>query len=80
MTGPDCIRHPLEIFVMPYWQVTPTEDSASYDIAVFPAETEVDHRSALEYAQLRLEGAWDQAEPGSGQMVVTIEYCAGDMP
>ena len=61
-----------------YWRVEPynTHDA---DYCVMPADTEADHRAALEYAQARIEDGWDQLEPGQ-KATVTIELCEGDMP
>lgn len=61
-----------------YWQITPYHTNDA-DYWVGPAETEADHRAALEYAQARLEQAWDQLEPGM-LASVTIERCIGEMP
>jgi len=61
-----------------YWQITPYHNSDA-DCACFPAETEADHRAALEYAQERLEMAWDQLTLGM-LASVTIELCNGEMP
>jgi len=66
---------------MPYWTVTPHEDS-QYDCCILPAESEADHRAALEYAQARLESLWDStAWDGSPkQVTVTMEIKDGEMP
>lgn len=61
-----------------FWEVTPyhTKDA---DSCVLPAQTEDNHRAALEYAKDRLEELWDQLSPGESASV-TIEFCSGDMP
>lgn len=64
---------------MPYWTITPHQ-SRDYDVAVMPAETEADHRAALEYAQARLEEAWDSLASEGGPKSVTIELHPGPMP
>ena len=66
---------------MPYWEITPHE-SDEFDYCVMPAETETDHRAALEYAQARLEQLWDStAWEGSPKKVsVTIEIKKEPMP
>lgn len=63
---------------MPYWKIEPSSDRDS-DFTVLPGNSEADHRTALEYAQDRLEAAWDRAEIGSGPCPITIEYCEGDI-
>lgn len=46
-----------------YWKIEPCyEEDADY--AVLPADTEADHRTALEYAQGRLEYLWDEVGEG----------------
>lgn len=61
-----------------YWEITPYHTNDA-DSCVMKAETEADHIAALEYAQARLEEAWDQIEEGV-IATVTIELCKGDMP
>ena len=61
-----------------YWQITPYHTNDA-DYCVMRAETESNNKAALEYAQARLESAWDQLQPGM-QASVTIELCNGDMP
>ena len=61
-----------------YWQIKPYHTSDA-DYWVGPAETESDHRVALEYAKARLEQAWDELDPGM-LASVTIECCIGEMP
>jgi hypothetical protein len=65
--------------VMPYWEITPHENK-DYDSAIMPAETENDHRAALEYAQARLESLWDSLAWEEGPKTVTIEMKKGEMP
>jgi hypothetical protein len=60
---------------MKYWEITPHEDS-SYDFCLMPANTEEQHRAALEYAQARLESGWDGLEVGQ-EITVTIKLCEG---
>lgn len=61
-----------------YWEIRPYHNNDA-DSCVLPAETQADHKAALEYAQARLEEAWDQLQPGM-MASVTIERCQGDMP
>ena len=64
---------------MPYWEISPHYDS-DYDSSVMPAETEKDHRAALEYAKDRLESAWDSLAHEEGPKSVTIQLHKGPMP
>jgi hypothetical protein len=64
---------------MPYWEVAPHENT-DYDSALFPAETEDNHRAALDYAKERLESLWDSAIAGGGAQTVSITLHKGDMP
>lgn len=61
-----------------YWKIEPYNNGDA-DYCVMPAESEEDHRAALEYAQARIEDGWDQLKSGK-KAVVTIELCDGDMP
>ena len=64
---------------MPYWEITP-HDNSDYDSCVLPAETEGDHRAALEYAKAQLESLWDSTAHNVGKKTVTIELHLGQMP
>jgi len=61
-----------------YWKIEPYH-SSSADCCVLPAETEDDHRNALEYAKNRLIDSWDGIEAGESK-AITIELCNGDIP
>ena len=64
---------------MPYWTITPHENR-DYDVAVLPAETEADHRAALDYAQRQMEDAWDSLSIDGGPRTVTLELHGGPIP
>lgn len=61
-----------------YWKIEPYE-TRDADYCVMAAETEDDHRAALDYAYKRLEDQWDQLRPGEEAMV-TIRLCEGEVP
>lgn len=63
-----------------YWRISPYHDLSEADECVMPADTEANHRSALEYAQKRLEAGWDATAHGKRTVTVTMELCDGDMP
>ena len=63
---------------MPFWKIEPYNNHDA-DYCVMPANTETDHRSALEYAQARIEAGWDQIKEGQ-KTTVTIELCTGELP
>jgi hypothetical protein len=65
--------------IMVYWEITPHENN-DYDSAIMPAETEADHRAALEYAKARLESLWDSLACDDGLKAVTIELKTGVVP
>ena len=54
-----------------YWKITPSA-SDDADFRVLPAENAENHDAALQYAQDRLEGAWDRLTPGR-KATVTME-------
>lgn len=56
-----------------HWEIEPYHSSDA-DICVLPAETEDDHRKALEYAENRLEELWDGMEIGQ-EATVKIRLC-----
>lgn len=64
---------------MPYWEITPHKNKY-FDSTIMPAETEGDHRAALEYAMERLEALWDSAAYNEGPKTVTIELHNGEIP
>ena len=61
-----------------YWKIEPYQTNDA-DCCVLPAETEEDHRAALEYAQARMEDIWDGLEVGE-KKTITIQLCEGKMP
>jgi len=61
-----------------YWEIMPYHNNNA-DVCVMPANSEEDHRRALEYAMERLEMAWDGLNLGQTAMV-TISLRFGDMP
>lgn len=61
-----------------YWQIEPYH-SDSADCCVLPANTEEEHRAALEYAKERLEEVWDEMEPGESRDI-TLKLRNGEMP
>ena len=56
---------------MKYWMIEPYSNN-DFDYCVMPADTEEQHRKALEYAIERLEAAWDSLEVGE-KATVTLE-------
>jgi hypothetical protein len=61
-----------------HWRITPYR-TPEVDCCVMPADTDEHHRAALEYAQARLEEAWDRIMPGESE-TVTLELIDGEMP
>jgi len=61
-----------------YWKIEPYHTNEA-DFCVLPAEDDLDHQIALDYAKERLEEVWDQLGPGE-KATVNIELCEGDMP
>ena len=60
-----------------HWEVEPYHNTDA-DMCIFPAETEKDHREALEYATKRLEELWDGLEIGQ-EGIVKIRLCKGEI-
>lgn len=64
---------------MSYWEITPYHNNDT-DSCVLPAETEKDHRAALEYAQDRLEQLWDEsANDIDTEINVSMKLCDGNI-
>lgn len=61
-----------------YWIVEPTH-SDDIDCYAIPAETEENHREALELAKQVMEDRWDALKPGES-VTVTIKLEDGPMP
>tara|TARA_Y100000310_G_scaffold63841_1_gene59267 strand:+ start:45 stop:242 length:198 start_codon:yes stop_codon:yes gene_type:complete len=58
-----------------YWEIEPYHTNEA-DICQLPAETEEDHRKAIDYAQARLFELWDRLEEGQ-EATVKIRLVKG---
>lgn len=61
-----------------YWSISPSPYIGSEGSAFLRADSEADHRKALEFAQQRLEEGWDSLEVGDS-FSVTLELCRGNI-
>jgi len=61
-----------------HWIITPTHDD-DIDCYAIPAETEANHREALEMAQQVIESRWDGLSAGESA-TVTIKLVDAPMP